>query len=616
MKRLIILSCILAGACSAMLAQEVMPTILPADHHAPEGMMLSTTARMPQMPVVDMEAEIPAAPESVVPQVLPTLRSVNSTNALAATEELPGYLNPEGTLFLGVDAKGAGSWFRSGGVIGAWSTKTPEWIWRNNTTGAYTSVKYETYFSTQNPSMCEDENYFVDAQGNFHDSIVAAGGLEEAYAMGENGDAGYSWQMAVPLQTVTRADGRTQKFMLFNSSFSPTTSSCGIAAGGLPSGGSSDGLWPLTNAVFCSREGISFDLIASVGEDEEVHYFYGSSTLLDEQNTSIKHQPQAIITHYDKPQGKLYVRSISIALGADGYSAFNQSVLHFESLHVDVLDKNGNVIAQSDADMSNLSTLSYKPGKLLTFKFERYSDYDELLSEGFVVNDEFTVKLTGMQPTDAFGIYSAKSSLYASKSSVLCEDGKERGFNYDPYIMLNGIYPTMEDYYAKQGVETGAIGDTIPIAFNTAQNVHYKYAASYANSDFSGAQQFAFYSTFAPYDLTTRYWNFDIERPAYVMLSADYETNLGDDEDPVTIWDYMRVYTMYVYATERPKLGDIIKFGKFGGEVVMKVTRVDNETTALEGVNTVVKADKVIRDGQVLVRRNGVLYNMFGTVVE
>jgi len=551
-----------------------------------------------------------------------------------------GYSNPEGTLFLGMDEKGKGTFFKTSGVIGAWSDSIPCWKWLNLTSGAYKKVKYETQLSYQYPSYVDGVCYAVDNEGNFCDSIVAHGGWADAYAMGSDGDAGNLWQMAVPLQTVTYKDGTTENFMLLNKWTGYKAENCAIAAGGLPSGNSKDGLWPLTNAVNIQRTGISMDLINSKDEDGYCHYIFGSDSANYETHIQVpditmpsgyrdsvvitRVAPIRMVTEYDKPQAPLYIKNITLALGADGYTAFKQDTLKVNNLHMEIQDMNGNVLASSDAGADKLSAMSYKAGKILTFDLKNESAYGEILDEGILVSDAFQLIITGFDPKDAWGIYSAESNIHESKTVIEYENEWVKVYAYDPYIMLNGIYPTWENYFdikafEEEGYKTGVHGDTIDINMVAVNSPFYKYKAHWAGEDLAAAEYFAFYSTFAPYDSISRYWNLDIRRPEYIQLGADYDYNVsGDDEDVITLWDYLRMFEMFIYATDTPQFGDIITVGKAGRQTVFRIVAINGATEAIidrldEASNDAKNGiKKVIKNNMVCILRNGNVYNMQG----
>lgn len=539
----------------------------------------------------------------------------------------PGYTNPAGTLFLGMDESGKGTWFSRPGVIGAWSDSIKCWKWINKINN-YKTIKYVTLFADRNPSMVENAYYYVDAKGNFYDSIVSGGGLQEAYAMDADGDAGYIWQQATPLQTVTFEDGTSQSFLLLSSAKNPSAQNCPLAAGGLPSGNSSDGLWPLTNAVNINCNGVSTDLIDVTDDDGHVHYIFGpkamtlyTDTIRNASDTEdsvvyARIHPVLIRTNYDKPQAPLYIKSITMALSSDKYSAFNQSDLHFDTLYMTICSLSGDTLASSIATMSNLSSMSYRKGKLVHFLMRDTTAYGEILNEGLLINEAFTIDIRGLKEDDNWGIYAAKS-IFGSKSYIEFENGTELYEDYDPYIMLNGIYPTLEDYYVVRGAKTGQVGDTIPIKMIEFENGKYHYTAAYKNWGTSNSE-FAFYSTFTPYDSISRTWTMDIIQPSYIEITADYETNIGgDEEEPITLWSYYRIFTMHIYATETPQVGDIISIGRAGKKIIFRIDQVGEEAQGLE--NTLIydnKAEKILQNGMLLIRKNGVLYNPLGIKIQ
>lgn len=593
----------------AAVAQEVVPQIEVEPAQWIQDLKAKGIKRAMTLPV-EAENVVVDEQEATIPYAQPATTNIARMGAPKATEENAGYLNPEGTLFTGINEKGQKA---APAVIGAFANDLDCWVWRNTATAGYKSVKYLTPLSDKYPSYVENELYFVDAQGNFCDSIMARGGWQDAYAMGDAGDAGYLWQQATPLQTVNYASG-SKNFMLLTKSKLAGVSSCPIAAGGLPSGKTADGLWPLTNAVQASYEGDEVALIANQDENL-VQYIVGSSPVVVEGDTIY---PTKIITTYDKPQRKLYVKNITLAIGADGFSMLKpetHDTIKVGTLTLNVIGENGNVIATSTATSDNFSNLSVKPGRLLTFAFQNVTTYGEVLSEGFTVDEPFTVEIEGLTKDCHFGIYSAVSSVYESKTTTLYEDGEYRNLAYDPYIMLNGIYPTLESYQENRGGEVMR-GDTIDIAFNKVNSSVYKYAASFEKFGGTGDSEFDFVATFAPYQTDTRRWNYEITRPDYIVMSCDYEYNLGDDEDPITVWDYMRVFMLHIYATDTPKLGDTIKMGKAGAYVVFKIVTVDGQRLGVNNVVNYQNVAKQIRNGQVVILRDGKAYNMLGQVVE
>lgn len=549
-------------------------------------------------PARDWSVPMPVQDEVQVAETQPAPRREPAYRA--------GYKNPQGTFFLGVDLAGKGTWLSSNGVIGAWSDSIPAWVWPISATGAYTKVKYETPVGYRWPSEAEDALYGMTATYDFTDSITASGGWDEAYAMGADGDAGYTWQMAIPLQTVTYADGTTSQYQMLAKRSDWTAEKSGLCAGGLPSGSSSDGLWPLTLAEPIQENGLSMVL-----RDEDGKFYYGTDTTLIDR----------MVTRYDKPQAPLYVKSVSLALSINQSTYAPNNALRVDSLHMEIQDEDGNVLASSDANSSNLTAFSNaankRYGKVLTFPMQEKSEYGELLSEGILLRDAFQVVITGFNVTDTFGIYAAECHTHIGATEVYYSDSIISVNGYEPYIMLNGIMPTWENYQdidaiAELGYETGVHGDTIDIRFMPAVSPYYKYIARY-DGDIS-YQYFAFYSTFAPYDSTTLMWNLDISCPEYITIGADYTYNVtGDDDNYISLWDYLRIFEMWVYATDEPTIGDIIKIGKAGRYTYLRVTAIGDQT-ALDEVNENRRsgAHKVIENGQIYILKDGKKFNILG----
>lgn len=601
-----ILSIVLLGAGVLAYAQEKVPV----SKHQPSAFFYET---LPYARSMGQDVYVDETKEPALAQASP-----------AEEEDLKiGYLNPEGTLFLGMDEKGKGTFIKNPGVIGSWSDTIPCWKWRNQQTG-YKSVKYLTSFSKAYPSYCDGENYGIDAQGNFCDTILASGGYQDAYAMDGDGDAGYYWQHATPLQTTKFTDGTEKNYMMLSADANPSADNCPIAAGGLPSANTEDGLWPLTNAISTTRQGISFTLIDNVAADGYVSYYFGSTMLTDsfpvpthdlsgDSMVYERYKPVSLTTYYDKPMSPLYVKSVTLALGADTLENLSLTQLNL-TVRKFLTDE---VIATSVATAADLTDMTYKPGKVLTFNFRKETEYGELLQEGFTVNEPFQLEITGFTDTDNFGIYCAASIVYPSKSVMRYEAGEISLYEYDPYIMLNGIFPTLEDYYAKN-YDLGQVGDTIPVNMETYNSNGYMYRAAYA----SNAEivkyldgEFMFYSTFTPYDSIARTWNIDIFAPEYIRLEADYELNLGDDDDPITIWMYLRCFFLHIYTIDTPKIGDVIQIGKWGKYLYFRIDAINGQQD-IRNIGVSGKTEKFVQDGQVFIRKNGKIYNAFGQQIQ
>jgi len=609
MKNILTFAIVLSGVSVLAQAQEQLPTT-PFRHSEVFLESLEGARSMGQ------DIYVEDNPTQAAPMAAPA--------ALQAEEMTIGYLNPAGTLFLGIDEDGKGTFMRNPGVIGGWSDSIPCWKWINKQT-SYRSIKYLTAFSKAYPSYCDGENYAVDAWGNFCDTIVASGGYQDALAMDADGDQGNYWQHATPLQTTRLQDNTETNFMLLSSAANPEAKNCPLAAGGLPSGNSKDGLWPLTNAVSTTRAGVSMVLKKYTAEDGYVHYLFGSSMLTvdsalvsqEGQENTMEYQrakPVQMITHYDKPQTPLYIKSVSVAMSSSEYNAFDMGNFSLDTLYLTIRTEDGTELASSKATKANLSTITYQPGVLLTFPFSDTTAYGELVKEGLLVKEAFHIEITGFKESDNFGIFAAKCYVHPTKTEMLYEGGATADVNYEPYIMLNGIYPTLEDFYVVRGAETGQEGDTIPVNMIPYAEGGYRYTAAYAKWG-THNDEFAFYSTFKPYDATTRTWTMDIDVPSYIRINADYEYNLGDDEDPVTLWEYYRAFTMHIYATETPVIGDVIKIGKCGKYIYFRIDAINGET-AVKNVTVNGKAEKFVSGGQILIRKNGELYNVIGQKIQ
>ena len=611
MKRYSIIAILLLSA-GMLSAQEKMISVFPAERQHPEGLLEGSGLMAPsETPILTKKPNkqnsvVPSAEgEAVAPALSHAVRKASWRKAAAAESAHAGYYNPEGTLFLGYTYNPAQTgyydvFFDYPCVIGAWSYDLPCWKWTNNATGAYSSIEYSNGYLYNYPSMIEEhDTYSMDENYNFYDSIVARGSYTSI--MDITGDYGqYAFEYATPVQTVHREDGDEYFALLtqYTDQDTLTGRDAQMASGGLYSKNTKDGMWPLTNAINTNKDGISRVLNYKVGSTN--HYYFGTT----KENGLM---PAKFVTHYDKPQRKLYVKNITLALGVNGR-------MKLDSLIVDVYTEDGELIAHSSAQSADLQTVSItgKSDRMLTFLFQKKSEYNEMVQEGFSVDEAFRVEVSGIKTGNNFGIYAAKSSLYDSKTEIIMENDSVMTYPYDPYIMLNGIYPTLHDWRKVRypNYETGQVGDTIPIKFNLTDGLTYKYGATYAVSTGDGIAEFVFMSTCKPYDATTRYWTMDIERPDYVTMSADYETHMGNDEEEPTIWEYYRAFTLYIYASEKPVIGDCIKIGKYGKSIVFRIDEVMNseENAAL--------ARKLWKNGHIEIERAGKRYNALGQLIE
>lgn len=604
----------MAGCCAMLNAQQKMAS-MPFPGHSQLFLESLKYARSMGQDVYVDDTDIPQLPAQA------------PAAAQADEPQDVGYLNPAGTLFLGMDEAGKGTFIKNPGVIGAWSDSIPCWIWTNQR-ATYKSIKYLTSFSAEHPSYCEDENYEIDLWGNFCDTIVASGGLLDAYAKDADVDVerSYYWQNATPLQTTKFPDGTEKKYLMLSSSKNPSASDCPLAIGGLPSANTSDGLWPLTNAISTTQSGVSMNLVQYTAADGYVHYLFGSSKYTIDSAAVPNHDmtadsmvytrinPVRITTHYDKPQAPLYIKSVSLAISSDKYSTFNPKDLKLDTLYLSIQTEKGVELAASMATANDLSNLSYTKGKMLTFHLRDTSAYGELMNEGLLVSEPFRVVISGFKETDNFGIYGANCVVLPTKTEMLYEGGVTKTIKAEPYIMLNGIYPTLENYISSSSIqpeEIGQHGDTISIDMVSYHGSGYQYVASYAKLG-PDHNEFAFYSTFKPYDADKRTWLFDIQQPDYIHMIADYEMILSDDEeDPITLWSYYRLFTLHVYASDKPKIGDCIRFGKAGKYIVLQIDKINGQT-AVEAISADVKAEKFIRDGQLIIKKGNKTYNVLG----
>jgi len=621
MKKILSLVIVIAGVSLCADAQKKLPADpYPKDSSSDAMELLRDIRPMGHDIYVNEAKAVAKAPVHAAPTAL-----------LDANNEAPyiGYLNPKGTMFLGMDEDGKGTFFTHPGVIGGWSDSLECWVWRNQQT-EYKSIKYLNMFSDEFPEYEESDYYWIDTKGNFCDAIVTSAGYGRY--KDADGDYGYYWQYGTPLQTVRLSNGTEKKFILLSSSTDPTAKNCNISAGGLPSGNTADGLWPLTNAVSTTTEGISAKLIRYKAVDDYAQYFFGASKLtLDsgmvynpetgkEEMSYTRIMPVELTTTYDKPQTPLYVKNVTVAVSSEKYNSFKgRDSLVFDTLFLSLRTMDGKVLASSfatKADSKHIK-ISTQQGRLVTFPLLRdTTEYGELLHEGLLIDEAFEISITGFKETDKLGFICAKCVIQPTRAQMLYEGGVMKEYPYEPYIMLNGIYPTLEDVYFMNGSGTGQVGDTIPIKMIPIEKGKYTYKAAYVHWGFN-RDEFWIRSTFMPYDSLTRTWKIDIETPEYATVYADYEENINTEDDPVSLWEASRSFYMKIFASGEPVLGDYIKIGKAGKYLYFRIDEIEtvDDAFTIPGSSSqdgAPRAEKVLQDGKLLIRKDGKMYNLYG----
>jgi hypothetical protein len=279
-------------------------------------------------------------------------------------------------------------------------------------------------------------------------------------------------------------------------------------------------------------------------------------------------------------------------------------------------------LAQSICSIADTTNNQYFPGSLVHFSFEEKDEYGMIIKEGITINEPFVVMLSGLNQANAnFGIIASYNPYYSANTYVIDKDYNlyRPIMNADPYIMLNGAFYTMEDYSELYGYDNYQ-GDTINmvVKYDAGYGVYYLV---HADGSLKGYSNEVIAATEMLYDTTTYQYNYDIIAPEWANNIA-MEWEVQSSSGTVDLWYDYNAYLLYIEGvdeymepgTELPKVGDEIILSKYGRQLVFKIVEVP-ETQGIESVNDnkTVKTNKIIRDGQLIIERNGIQYNAIGT---
>lgn len=517
-------------------------------------------------------------------------------------------------------------------IIGSCLNGHETWVWPNYSKNA-NSVTYKTWLDSELPQYA-GEGWTLDANKNFVDSTVATNfgyGISEYY---------YS-TLRLPLQTATNDQGSDYFYLL-----GPETERMDTVfksgdylvqtMGGVFSNVSPDGMFPLSNAMFETPiAGNGVGIIYDIAEDKDVSFIYGTKpiavpagkdTIWEDDEVTIKEiiqlydtiRSSALLTSYDQPMSPLYIKDVTIALGnaiavpdAAGEDSIVWTDIKIDSLKMVIITQKGVVATSLATKLDTVDMLSF-PGQLVTFKIQQKDPYGSII-EGITINEPFQVAIVGLnRPDNQFGVWSAYDPyLRGAKTSVMDVNGNIRRYApYNPFVMLNGIYYTLEHAlrtpYMYEDFPAQYINDTINIAVEY-DATHDQYSAVHADGDFKG-----YIPTLRAiellYDTVSYQYNYNIYAPDWAQVDMQgYDEPVSKTDATRTYWSVFNAYFLDIWgdasdtSVDAPAVGDEIKLSRYGRELVFKVVEVEEPTA----INNVVRT---VNDGK--------LYNVLGIEVD
>ncbi len=503
-------------------------------------------------------------------------------------------------------------------IFGSWLNGYQYWTWPNYCSeGA--SVTYVTSYDQRG---YKGYKWTMDANHNYLDSLPAL----------NFGDPTYLFSYRMPVQIASNEAGKDTFALYGPRTTRPDTLTTEVwTIGGMFNPfNTTDGLWPLTNAMFSTpifgdHQGVIWGLNK---EDEVVEFIYGTEPIallvdvdtiyatdgitvekLDSIYDTI--QPSILSVNYEKPMSPLYVKSINVALCNIEFSEGtpNWEDIKIDTLQLLIIDKEGNPIAASIGTKEDTATTSYYPGQTLTFKLQKKDEYGTII-EGITLTDAFSIAIMGLdREGNRFGIWSALDPYLRGKRNRVIDDE----FNtysyapYDPFIMLNGTFYTLEHALRTPYLwsQPAQYIDTINIAIEEEDGEYIAVHADGAWKDYIPMLR----ATELLYDTISKQYNYNIYAPEWALLDMDYSDNpYGEDDPSANWWTEFNAYNLYIWGdatdtdVEAPAVGDEIKLSRYGKELVFKVVSAPEPISA---INNVVRT---VNDGK--------RYNVLGIEVD
>lgn len=443
------------------------------------------------------------------------------------------YWKPAGTYFIGID-HGLGNTFQ--GIVGTWLDKDIKaWTFQGGSTN-YKDISFQTYFS----GMMPDAYYTDKNAGTWNDTLVAQMRGSEVsfisydmpYLMVANGNVRDTFTLC--------ADSKDYSLIKRQEAIGKIGVAATMAGAPYTGHANYDYTWPMTNALTLDCE--LGNLVQNVYSVEPLEYFIGTTDVTVEGNAIT---PDGFVTAYEKPQTELYVRDITLWLEAsqvnEGKATYKDPVMgEKDTLWLVVETEAGAEIVKSFATKENLMLKANK-GAILTFDFiTKSTEYGEILSRGFVVNEPFKVRVTGLSKcTGDFKIVTALAP-YGSNTSVLVKDEAEpvKYAEFEPYLMLNGIFPTLFDAYVN-------VEDTLQVIDMEMGDGSTRNVAAFDETQTAAGYVPALYSYFYPVDTLKQVTNITFQGPEWITWGYDDTDWAGET--------YSDMIYLYFFAEELPE---------------------------------------------------------------
>lgn len=579
------------------------------------------------------QIQVPFAPAQGFSKEEPAIKKAAKVAEAEAVDAK--YYKPIGSFFCGigdvyypsynVNVPGTSYFVSNPTVIGSWLNSYEYWTWPNLAENA-TALNYVAGFDKV---VGKKYGWDIDKQGNYIDSLAAfwAG----------NTHSWYSFRM--PLQIAT--DGtNVDSFLLVGPKSTRPDTLLGLpfTAGGIFNEATKDGMWPLTNAMFTTPEyggGMAFvwdrdetnHTVSYIFGTEPIAYLVGQDTLYEADNVTIKEivpiydtvQPSVIEVDYQKPMSPLYIKDVTVALCNLVYNT-DSAKWYYNDIKIDTLkmyivekDATGtpSVVAASVATKDDTVSMVSFYGQQVTFKIQKQVGLATV--EGVTVTNSFAVMILGLdRDGNEFGIWSGYNPYLRGLQSAVVDANLNsyRNAPYDPFIMLNGIYYTMEHVLRTNGLfnlPNQYINDTINVKVNYDEE-YDEYWVSHADGSFAGYTPMLRAMELL-YDTVSYAYNYTINAPSWAQFDmSDYDENPYGDESDATWWSDFNVYTLIIWGdasdteVDAPAVGDEIKFSRYGRQLVFKVVEVEEKP---QGINNVIRT---VNDNK--------LYNVLGIEVD
>lgn len=500
------------------------------------------------------------------------------------------------------------------------------WTWNNYSRNA-TSIDYLTILDQDYPED-KGEGWSKDANDNFLDTTSAA----------NFGQFGYYKSLRMPLQTATNEAGSDMFYLIGSPQTTRPDTIYSWTLAGVLNEFNGNGMWPLTNAIFSTPAYGNGRMLAWDTDEEtgKFNYAFGTEPIdliekidtiyvagtgdIERLDTIYKTiQPATIAAIYEKPMSPLFIKNITLPIVALTYVAptsseeggFYYDQPKFDgTLTLRIFDKDGNVVATSEATAADTVEMWSYYGSLVTFKLEVEDEYGGVV-EGLVMDDEFMVAISGFDDeNNSFGVWCAFDPYTGGDLAGIYD---ENGDFYqhaaaNPFIMLNGAYYVLEHFLRTENsaqtwfdAEAQYI-DTINIEVVEEDG---EYIAIHADGDFKGYVPML-RATELLYDTISYAWNYVIDAPDWVST-----LDMDSYNEPIwsgysyTWWGYLHAYNLYIMgdatddSVDGPAIGDEIILDGHGPKIVFKVVKV----TYPEGID------------DVKFRNDGKTYNVLGLEV-